>query len=189
MEKKTKTADQVFIQWKTFCEKRIGKARYTQIERLESLDALCQDFVVAGISYDDAIFYKRKFVDFVVTREGMKGNGKHKGWKEKAAENFEGVLLGYYDGTFKVVNDAGSLSHQKKTSHKEEYGQGDYMIRMPIIVDWSKEKFGNQWSEGLCLEAHKIAGTINNLFVNEVLRSKWSKEGDNVPKWAKKYCI
>lgn len=191
MTKKTKTAEQVFIQWKVFCEKDVGKARYTSDERLEQLDMLCGDFFKYGIPLDDAMDYKRKFVEFVVTREGMKGNGKHKGWKEKSAEQYEGILTGYYDGTFKVVNDVGSVTIVNETAKatKQDYGHGDYMVRMTDIVLWSKHKFGKSWSESICLEAHKVASSLNDKFVEEVLESKWAKSGKDVPNWAKSICF
>jgi len=189
MEKKVKSADQVFTQWKTFCEKDVGKVRYTSEERLEQLDFLCEMFVKFGVPFDDAMDYKRKFVEFMVTREGMKGNGKHKGWKEKAGENFEGILLGFYDGTFKVVNDVGAISIKNEVkTEKQEYGHSDYMIRMPIIIAWSKNKFGESWSESICLEAHKIASSLNSIFVREVIDSNWSKSGEDIPSWAKSSC-
>lgn len=181
------SARQVFTMWKTEVEKDIGKARYTSTERLEQLDALCEYFVKFGVDFDDALGYKKDFTEFVVTKEGMKGNGKYKGWKEKASENYEGLLTSWYNGEFKVVNDIGNITVKENVS-AASYGSNSYMIRIPLIVAWSKEYFGSEWSEGVCLECHKINGPLTTMFEQEVLESNWMKTGQNVPNWAKKYC-
>lgn len=186
MSKKKLTAEQVFVLWKTEVEQEVGKARYTSTERLEQLDALCESFVKYQIEFDDALMFKRKFIEFVVTREGMKGNGRYKGWKEKADENFEGILVRWYAGEFQISEP---LMKTKKEQKLEHYGVGDYMIRMPMIVEWSKNKFKTSWTEGICLESHKVASTLNNMFVEEVLESNWSKTGEDIPKWAKSSCV
>lgn len=187
MSDKILTAKQVFLAWKTGCELDVGKARYTSGERLEQLDLLCEDFIKNGVDFDEALSYKKKFVEFVVTKEGMKGNGQYKGWKEKAAEQFEGLMTRWYAGEFKVVNDVGATT-VKKAKTSNSYGKGAYMIRMPFIVAWSKEKFGSQWSESVCLECHKVNGPLTMLFEAEVLDSNWMKTGESIPKWAQPYC-
>lgn len=185
MEKIQLTAKEVFIAWKTGCQVDVGKARYTASERLEQLDMLCEDFMDNGIDYEEAKTFKKDFVDFVVTKEGMKGNGQYKGWKEQAAENFDGLLIRWYNGEFKKAETVVTTRERRPN----DYGKGDYMVRMPIIVAWSKQRFGMNWTESLCLEAHKICSSLNNMFLEEVIEANWSKTGENVPKWIEDYCV
>lgn len=180
MSGKKLSAEQVWIRWKTFCEKDVGKARYTAVERLEQLDALCDDFRSNGVSFEEASDYKKKFVEFVVTREGMKGNGQYKGWKEKSAEQFDGVLLGYYSGEFETT----SHTDMKDMKKQQLYDTSEYMARTNLIVAWTKYKYQDKWSEAICLEAHKIGSTLWNMFKKEVIFSNWAKSGER-PNWAK----
>jgi len=175
------SAEDVFSMWKTEVQKEVGKAIYLHNQRLEHLQGLCEMYREFKVDYDDAMFLKRKFIEFVVTPEGMKGNGKHKNWKITAEENYIGVLNSYYTEDFERQEVTDPFS-------KDKYGEGDYMPKMNIIVDWSKNKFGKNWSESLCLEAHKIGCIINYMFQKEVLESKWLKSKD-FPPWAEKYCV
>lgn len=175
------SAEDVFLMWKTVVEKEVGKEIYTHNSRLEHLEELCEMYREYGVDYDDAIMQKKRFIEFVVTPEGMKGNGKHKNWKSTAEENYIGLVNTFYSDMFQKED----ISH---INNKTQYGEGDYMPRMNIIVDWTKHKFGKNWSESLCLEAHKIGSMLNNTFQKEVLESKWAKTGKNVPVWAEGYC-
>jgi len=176
------TAEDIFLKWKTVVQREVGKAIYLHKERLEHLEYLCELYRKHKIDYDDAMFLKRKFIEFVVTPEGMKGNGKHKNWKTTAEENYVGTLNEYYSDEFETQEFTAPSS--KKTG----YGEGDYMPKMSIISDWTKQKFGKNWSESICLEAHKIGSVLNNMFQKEVLESKWAKTRKNVPAWAQGYC-
>lgn len=183
------TAEQVFSSWKTWVEKELGKARYTKQERLEQLDTLCAMFKDSRIEYEDALMLKKDFVDFVVTREGKKGKGNHKGWKENAAENFEGILFGYYSGQYKTLSEIESGEKKKKIKKNvDAYDQPGYLPRTPLLVAWTKHKFKDRWSEAICLEAHKIGGAVNILFQKEVLASDWSNKNNNLPSWYRKVC-
>ena len=176
------SADECFISWKTLA-KEVGKVRYTSTERMEQLDVLCDMFRTHGVEYDDAKFYKKKVVEFMVTKEGMKGNGRHKGWKEATEEDFIGILTGFYNGEFQIVNDT-TATKKTKTRKVEYYGGIDYLERAPLMVAWTKYKFENLWTESICLEAHKIGSPLWQAFDKEVMRSKWAKSGPR-PDWAR----
>jgi hypothetical protein len=182
MSERKMSGDEVFIMWKGLV-KEIGKARYTAVERKEQLDELCEMFHKFGVDVDEAKSYKKKIIEFMVTKEGMKGNGRHKGWKEATEEDFISNLMGYYSGEFKVVNDT-KLTKKNVTKKIEYYGGLDYMDRAPLVVAWSKQKFKDKWSEAICLEAHKIGSPLWQAFDREVMNAKWVKEGPR-PDWAK----
>lgn len=174
------TPEDVFILWKNTA-KDIGKARYTSIERLEQLDVLAEMFVERGIDIDDARIFKKKVVEFLVTKEGMKGNGRYKGWKERTEEDFLSSLLVRYQDKAEIINDTTNL---KVTRKVEYYGGADYMERTPLMVAWSKYKFLNLWSEAICLETHKIGSALWIQFQKEVMYAKWAKSGER-PQWAR----
>tara|TARA_R100000951_G_C2628563_1_gene176872 strand:- start:158 stop:715 length:558 start_codon:yes stop_codon:yes gene_type:complete len=182
MSNRTMSGDEVFISWKSQV-KEIGKVRYTAVERKEQLDELCEMFLEFGVDFDEAKSYKKRILEFMVTKEGMKGNGKHKGWKEATEEDFVGLLVGWYRGDFQVVNDT-KLTKKAITKKIEYYGGLDYMDRTPLMVAWTKHKFKDNWSEAVCLEAHKIGSSLWRAFGKEVLSSKWAKTGPR-PEWAK----
>lgn len=180
-ERKKMTADEVFLAWKVLV-KEIGKARFNADERREQLDMLCEMFFERGVDIDEAKMYKRKIVEFMVTKEGMKGNGRHKGWKETTEEDFIGNLAMYYKEEMDIVNDTTHMN--KATKINEIYGGRDYMDRTALIVAWSKHKFKSRWSEAICLEAHKVGSQLWTMFKKEVINSKWAKSGER-PDWAK----
>lgn len=182
MSERKMTSEEVFIYWKSLA-KEVGKVRYTATERVEQLDLLCEMFREKGVDYDEAKSYLKKVIEFMVTKEGMKGNGKHKGWKEATREDFVGMLTKYYNGEFQVVNDT-KLTKKSMTTKVEYYGGVDYMNRTPLVVAWTKHKFKDNWSESICLEAHKVGGPLWRAFGKEVLASKWAKVGPR-PEWAK----
>lgn len=182
MSERKMSSDECYIYWKSLA-KEVGKVRYTSIERIEQLDVLCELFRKHGVDYDDAKSYKRKVVEFMVTKEGMKGNGRHKGWKEATEEDFVGILTGYYNGEFEVVNDT-TATKQTKTRKVEYYGGIDYMDRTPLMVAWTKHRYKKNWTESICLEAHKIGSPLWQAFDKEVINSKWAKSGER-PDWCR----
>lgn len=164
----TMSAEDCFILWKHGV-KEVGKAKYSAKERVEHLSILGQMFFNHGIDLDEARFYKKRVVDFLVTKEGMKGNGKYKYWKERTEEDFIASLLSWYQEKAEIVND----TTNKKVVRKVEYYDGaDYMDRTPLIVAWTKYKFKDNWTESLCLEAHKIGSPLWFLFDKEVISSR-----------------
>ena len=174
------TPEDIFLLWKTEA-RDIGKAKYTSVERIEQLDILANMFFERGIDIEEARMFKRKVVEFLVTKEGMKGNGRYKGWKERAEEDFLASLLVYYKKNAEVVNDTTNL---KVTRKVEFYGGAEYMERTPLLVAWSKHKFKTLWSEAICLETHKVGSALWIQFQKEVMFSKWAKSGER-PQWAK----
>ena len=177
------SAEDVFLAWKIHVEREVGKAIYTHRERLEHVEYLCELYRKYKIDYEDAILLKKKFLEFVVTPEGMKGNGRHKNWKANAEENYIGSLNNHYSDNF----DSQDVSSDMFSS-KNVYGEGNYMPKMNLVVDWTKQKFGNNWSESIALEAHKVGSVLNTMFQKEVLESKWAKTRKNIPVWAEQYC-
>jgi len=182
MSERQMTSEECFLNWKSLA-KEVGKVRYTATERVEQLDVLCEMFRKHGVDYDEAKAYGKKVIEFMVTKEGMKGNGKHKGWKEATKEDFVGILTGYYNGEFQVVNDT-KLTKKSMVQKVEFYGGADYMSRTPLVVAWSKHRFKDKWTEAICLEAHKIGSPLWQMFDKEVMSSKWAKSGPR-PDWAK----
>jgi len=178
------TAEDIFLRWKTVVQREVGKAIFTHDQRLESLEYLCELYRKYKVDYDDAMLLKKSFIETVVNEDGLKGKGKHanKKWKTAAEENYVGALNEYYSDEFE------SQEFTSPSSNKNLYGEGDYMPKMSIVVDWSKHKFGNNWSESICLEAHKVGSVLNNMFQKEVLESKWAKTRKDVPGWAQQYC-
>lgn len=183
MTDRSMNADEVFLYWKSLA-KIVGKVRYTSTERQEQLDVLCELFKKHDTDFDEAKSYKKKIIEFMVTKEGMKGNGKHKGWKEATEEDFIGILTGWYSGDFTVVNDTTEIKRNMDKKNDEDYGTLDYTFRTPLIVAWTKHKFKHRWTESICLEAHKVGGPLWQLFDKEVMNSKWAKSGER-PEWAK----
>lgn len=184
-EKIQLSAEQVFVAWKNYVSKEIGKLKYTQEERLEILEELCMNYRKYGVAYDDAEFLRKKFMEFVVTKEGMKGNGRYKGWKERALEDYDSCLIKYYDEDIEQVEVEKPKEMGKS---KEDYGIFPYLPRNVVVVDWSKRKFGDSWSESICLECHKICSDFNNLFCDEVLFADFQYKDENKkPDWLKKY--
>lgn len=175
------TADDVFRMWKVET-KELGANKYAATERVELIDMLCELLRKYGIDIDDARFLKKKVIEVLVTKEGMKGSGKYKGWKETTENEFLDNLLVYYVDDFEIVNSTEQIKNSK--SRNQYYGEIGYMDRTQLIVEWTKFMFKKKWTESICLEAHKIGSSLWLLFEKEVMNSKWSKTGKR-PSWAK----
>ena len=181
--KKEMNPDDLFLLWKKQV-KEIGKSRYTSAERKEQIDLLCELFYKHNIDLDEAKLYKRKVVELLVTKDGMKGNGKYKGWKENTEEDFDATLISWYQGEFEVINDTTKIKELKK-EQSIGYGNNGHIERHRIIVAWTKHKFGDNWSESICLEAHRVGSQLWVMFEKEVFYSEWAKN-DEIPWWLKK---
>jgi len=179
-EKIQYSAEDTFVMWKHEM-KEIGKARYTARERVEGLQLLAEMFFKHGVELEESKFFKKRVTEFLVTKEGMKGNGKYKFWKERTEEDFLASLLVQYQDKAEIVNETTNKKVVRKIEH---YDGADYMDRTPLMVAWTKYKFKDNWTEALCLDAHKVGSSLWLLFDKEVISSKWAKSGER-PDWAK----
>ena len=102
-------------------------ARYTYQDRTRHLENLMGYLKMHDVSKDDAQFLKRKVVEILVTKEGMKNNGKHKGWKENTENDFDDLIQRTY------------VEGLRPTEIKAIRGSQGYD---PKIVTWCKSNYG-----------------------------------------------
>lgn len=126
---------------------------------------------VNGIELEDAKMLKTEVIKFLVTEEGRKGAGRHKGWKEKVSDEFDSLISEYYSPT------------NKTRLYTKDYGTGDFLEKDPIITAWAKDRFGFAWNETLNLMAHQSGNRFNLEFQKDIFDSEWARTGENVPKW------
>lgn len=176
------TIEDLFIKWKADVKGGYGQSRFTKDQREEMIDDLCSNLYENGIDYDEAKFFVKKVQEFLVTREGQKGNGKYKSWMPNIKEEYISHLVVYYENVMEPVNDI-AVTKKTITRKVEYYGGTDYIGRIPLMVAWTKHKFKDKWSEAICLEAHKVGSPLWQLFDKEVLSAEWAKSGAR-PQWA-----
>ncbi len=126
--------------------------RYTFDKRKEHLETLMEYFTDNEIDKDSAQMMKRKAVEALVTKEGMKGKGKHNGWKENAEADF---------------NDAIQLTYVLPNVSKKLKPLRNAQGHDPRIVKWAKEKFGEQIGEDIVIAAHQPMHALWMMFMND----------------------
>jgi len=145
-EKNKADPEKVFTHWKNSVNKELGKSRYTQKDREEPLAELCEQFFIYKIDYEVAQTFGKKVLEFMVTNEGRKGQGKYKGWSKSIIDEFESNLFEYYRETLNL--DTREVVKYEARG-KETYGTVRYMDRQSLIVAWSKMKFDENWTEAI----------------------------------------
>jgi hypothetical protein len=164
MSKIQASAEDVFLSWKGDV-KLLGKDRFISEERVRLLDMLAEMCRKHGVDLVDAKMVKRKVIEFMVTKEGLKGNGKHKGWKETVEDDYLISLTRWYGDDFEIAEDTSEVV--LGGDPKLNYGNGKYLERNDLIVAWTKDKFKDFWDESVCLEAHNKFSHLWYLFIKE----------------------
>lgn len=151
MEENKISADLIFKRWvASVREDRLSQYQYG--ERKKHIDNLIGALFANGVPQDEAEFLKRKVVETLVTKEGMKGNGKYRGWKENAEADFDDAIQLAYVPEF-----------QKE---KKSYQMSKTFTEDPNIVKWCKDTFGADVDTFTLKEAHTIGNTLNIMFLN-----------------------
>lgn len=146
-----KTEDDAYNRWIADVREDIG-SRYGYQDRKKHIEILMGYLKMYNISMDDAQFLKKRVVEALVTKEGMKGNGKHKGWKENTEADFDDAIQkAYVPGLEKI--DFKPLKN----------AQG----HDPRIVQWAKKKFGEQIGEEIVVAAHQPMHALWMMFMND----------------------
>ncbi len=127
--------------------------QYKYGERRKHIENLVTAMVLENIPQDEAQMLKRRVIDILVTKEGMKGNGRHKGWKETAETDYDDAIQRAYVPALKKA-DADFKTSQ---TFKED----------PNIVAWCKQKFGPNVSILTIKEVHTTGTMLRSMFVNE----------------------
>ena len=172
----------VFQAWTDEVNKEYKTAKYLYKERDDVLEMLVSSLKSwSEITIDDALSLKRKVKEFLVTEEGKKGKGKHKGWSETVETNYVAAVMRRYseDKPIEVIK-------QSFVSNKEDYGIYPFVPRNAIITAWAMDRFGVVWNEQLNLQVHKHSSKFNEEFRKEVLESEWAATGENIPEWYEK---
>lgn len=175
------TADEVFDQWQKWAKGDHGTNRFLAKKRDELLTALFDAFLENDIDVDEARFYRKDINEILVTKEGKKGKGAHKGWNENVESDFNAMLANRYgDG---IGNGVG----RTKTAHTvEDYGNHPYMPHNPVMTAWAQDRFGKGWNDKLNLLVHQQGHRFCQEFQLDVLDSNWAKTGEDAPDWAKR---
>ena len=134
-------------------------ARYTYENRREHLEELMDMFQSNGVEIDEAATYKSKVVKALVTEEGLKGKGKHKGWRENVENDFEDIIQLTYN----------PLVKEQITKRKLDYKPDDEIIK------WAKAKFGDGVPQPVLRDCHVIGHSLNMWFINDFYKRKIRK--------------
>jgi hypothetical protein len=137
------SAQEVLKKWTSDVRQDIS-SRYTYGNRKEHIENLMGYLKMHDVDKDDAQFLKNKVVEVLVTEEGRKGKGKHKGWKENVENDFDDAIQQAYV--------PGLSSEIKPIKTAQGYD--------PRIYNWCKAKFGNHVGENIIKAAHQPLHTF-----------------------------
>ena len=126
--------------------------RYKYKDREEHIEKLIKMFVIAKVEYDEAAAQKRKVQEILVTKEGMKGKGKYKGWADNVAKDFDLMLDQYYVNV--DISNVKPLEDREKAPEWMFASDPDDRIK-----NWVTKKYG--FSEILYTEALRVGSVFN----------------------------
>lgn len=140
--------------------RRDKSSQYTYNQRQGHIDSLMVLLTENGVDQDSAMMLKRKVVETLVSVEGMRGKGKHNGWKENTENDFnDAIQLTYVQPNVRV--------EFRKIKTAQGYDQ--------TIVNWAKEKFGDHLGQDMINAAHQPLHTLWNMFMLDVFPEEFKK--------------
>lgn len=149
------TADEILKAW--LAKIRQDKtSQYLYRDRKEHLEHLMVMLTAQEVEMDDVIALKRHVVAGLVHAEGMKGQGRYKGWKENAETDFDDAVQIAYNS--ELIN--------MTTSSKPDYKQD------PEIVSWVTKKFGNNIPPSVLKDCHTIGHSLYFLYFEDVRKEQ-----------------
>ena len=89
------SVDDLLNSWKADLQEE-GTLKYIYQNRKNYLEDLVMLFRKFDIDFEDAKMAKRKVQEVLITKEGMKGKGKHTGWSKSVEDDFKVILSKYY---------------------------------------------------------------------------------------------
>jgi hypothetical protein len=149
------TAEDIFKRWCASLHED-KSLQYKYGERRKHLERLIGGFKRNGIEQDDAQLMKRKVVEQLVSKKGMKESGRggeYSNWKENAENDFDDVIQLAYVPEYQTED----LHYKVSQTFKED----------PNIVAWCKQKFGPNVSILTIKEVHTTGSMLRSMFVNE----------------------
>lgn len=152
---------EVFNHWKSWVSDNYQTSRFLRDSRDEIISELFTMLTEAGVDHEDARNYKSEVIKFLVTREGSKGTGKYKGWKENVEMAFDSIFV----ETFIEKQPIKEVIQPPKEVIEQD----------PIIKLWGIERFGVNWNDKMELEARVIGSPMFNLFYQDCV--------ENTPSW------
>jgi hypothetical protein len=147
----------IFVNWKQKCQTDFGKTRYSSLIRKEVIDILVDMLVEMSIDYDEAKNLKNQVTKILITKEGLVGAGKYKGWKQAVEDDFLSSLFEAYD----------SKNLFTKTPSITPKPQQPAIKNHPLIDAWGKQKFGELWDNSMIMMANLPDSSLHNLFLDE----------------------
>jgi hypothetical protein len=152
--------DSILARWETHCKNDLGKARFSASTRKEILDVLAEMLSEVPIDYDEAKSLKKEVIRVLITKEGLKGAGKYKGWKESTEKDFLASLFDAYNSKNLFEKNTPQVNEvaTKPVTHKEYH---------PLIDIWGKEKFKELWGGELRDLANQPESSLHDTFLDE----------------------
>ena len=146
------TREDIFTKWLSEVREN-NLARYGRDDRKRHLSDLVNAMKLNGIPQDELYFLKKKVVLTLVTEEGLKGRGKHKGWKENTEADFEDEIQRVYVASYRAKEQSSKLVQ----TFSED----------PNIIDWCRKTFGPNVDAFTIKEAHGPNTMLYFRFVDE----------------------
>lgn len=132
-----------------------GVNRFLYKGRTERLEMLVEELKQANVSLEDALSLKRKVPNSLVTKEGKKGSGKHKGWVQSVEEEYEGIVASIYEDQLVVAGE------KKSTVTK-------MLPKSSLITSYCKYKYSDFYTEEIEKSVRTFGTLENTLFMEEI---------------------
>jgi len=154
-------AEMCFRSWCVGINDTFGTAKFSSKDglRREHIKNLFDMWLDYKVPQDEAASYCRKVVEFLVTREGIKGKGKYRDWAPNAEKDFKDVLADAY---------LPSIPKPEVLKLGDIYMSSDSFGHIRL---WSENKYGKE-NEVAYIASKTLGGALWTMFVKETYKVK-----------------
>jgi len=157
----------IFVAWKQNCQTDFGKTRFSSVTRKEVIDILVNMLADMSIDYDEAKNLKNQVIKTLITKDGLTGTGKYKGWKQAVEEDFIAILYEAYNSrnlSIKPLSDKGVQNTLPGSQKQPE-------IQFHELIDiWGRGKFQDAWRGEIRVLANTPHTSLYHMFLDEFFK-------------------
>lgn len=154
------SSDDIFNKWQGELVRENPTEKYKYSERKDYIQDLADLFKAGGVEFDEAKMYRTQVLNALTTREGRKGVGRYKGWKENVLSDFDQIMADTYveidleknvdsDGNLKVSAVTIEIDELISEWVMKKYGGNKYIMQKAhdpsslVFIEFIKDTFGD----------------------------------------------
>jgi len=148
------SSDDIFNKWLGGLNRENITEKYKYSERKRYIQDLADLLKSGGVDFDEAKILRTQVLNTLTTREGRKGSGKYKDWKNNVLNDFDQIIADTYIDLDKNVDSDSDIKIDAATIEIDE-----------LIKEWVLKKYdGNEY---IMKKAHDPSSFIYIEFIKD----------------------